>query len=71
MFELNLMGSDDVVRAMNACQQQFSRAINDPADTKMIMTKFSEFLLAIRKDLGNKHTKTKPLDMLREPDPRH
>ena len=62
MFELNLMGSDDVVRAMNAFQQHI---YNNPSDSKMSIVRLSELLLAIRRDLGNKNTKIEPIDMLR------
>ena len=62
MFELNLMGSDDVVRAMNAFMQHTFHSGND---SKGMITKWSELLLAIRKDLGNKRTNIEPMGMLR------
>ena len=65
MFELNLMGSDDVVWAMNALQQHFYQSVIAPTDPKMSIIKLSELLLAIRKDLGNKNTKVDHIDMLR------
>ena len=51
MFELNLMGSDDVVRAMNAFMQHVFHSTDEDLGR---ITKWSELLLAIRKDLGNK-----------------
>ena len=61
LFELNLIGSDDVVRAMNA----FMQHIYNYTDAYAIITKLGELLLAIRKDLGNKKTKLEPIDMFR------
>ena len=63
MFELNLMGSDDVVRAVNAFQQHMYQ--HGGEDTVGLMSKWSNLLLAIRKDLGNKRSKLKPVEMLR------
>ena len=62
MFELNLMGSDDVVRAMNVFMQH---AFHSTGDSVGLIAKWSELLLAIRKDLGNKRTSIKPVEMLR------
>ena len=62
MFELNLMGSDEVVRAMNAFMQN---AFHSTGDSMDLIAKWSGLLLAIRKDLGNKGTSIKPVEMLR------
>ena len=59
-FELNLMGSDEVIRAMNAMQRA-----GQGTDSLKMMRKWGELLLAIRKDLGNTKTKIKPIEMLR------
>ena len=61
MFELNLMGSDEVVRALNHFMQDIYHNNNTPP---LILTNWGHLLLAIRKDLGNKGTKLNEKDML-------
>ena len=62
MFELNLVGSDDVVRAMYVFMLH---AFLSTGYSMVLLVKWSELLLAIRKDLGNKGTSIKPVDMIR------
>ena len=62
MFELALMGSDEVVRAANALQQHFYRDSPGPPDE--FVQKICQLLLAIRRDLGNAKTKIEPIEML-------
>ena len=70
IFKLNLLGSDDVVRALNKLIQYFYSAeileeggtAANPAD---MLDHFGGVLLAIRRDLGNKGTKLTAIDMLR------
>ena len=66
-FELNLMGSDDVVRALNEFMQ-YSYGIDGdraPANPEVMLRLWGHVLLAIRKDLGNKRTKLEEIDMLK------
>lgn len=69
IFELNMVGSDRVVRAMNSFMQYFyslERQGESPAkDPKVLMRLFGSVLLEIRKDLGNRRTKLNTIDMLR------
>ena len=62
LFELNLMGSDDVVRALNDFMQYTYRG--DP-DSHELMAVWGQLLLSIRRDLGNKGTGLTARDMLR------
>ena len=65
-FELDLIGSDDVVAAWNSMMKHVYRADETGArDSAELMLLFGRLLLTIRKDLGNKKTKLKELDMLR------
>ena len=65
-FELNLFGSDEVVRAYNNLMKHAYEAettgIQDP---KEMMRFWGKLLLEIRKSLGNKKTKLDEFDMLR------
>ena len=65
-FELNLFGSDEVVRAYNNLMKHAYEAettgIQDP---KEMMRLWGKLLLEIRKSLGNKKTKLDEFDMLR------
>jgi len=65
-FEVDLIGSDEVINAWNTMMQQVYRAdetgVQDP---NAIMLYFGKVLLAIRKDLGNKKTKLNEVDMLK------
>ena len=66
-FELNLIGSDEVVQAMNDLMQFFFSREGDGSniDAGQMITLWGNVLLAIRRDVGNKRTKLKPIDMLR------
>lgn len=66
-FELNMIGSDEVVRAVNNMMQFFYSLEKEdttaqPAD---LLRYWGGVLLAIRRDLGNRRTKLKEVDMLR------
>ena len=67
VFELNLMGSDDVVKAMNELMQYIYKTTqaNTQLVPKDLFGRWGELLLAIRRDLGNKNTNLKPIDMLK------
>ena len=62
LFELNLMGSDDVVRALNEFMQFIYRG---DVDVRQLMTYWGRLLLSIRRDLGNRQTGLSESDMLR------
>ena len=66
-FELNLLGSDDVVRAVNDYMQFVYKQGADSGqdNSNDIITYWGGLLLAIRRDLGNKRTKLTEADMLR------
>lgn len=65
-FELNLFGSDKVVRAYNALMryayQTEASASRNPRDFVLL---WGHLLLEIRKSLGNERTKLNEVDMLR------
>ena len=66
-FELNMLGSDDVVRAVNGFMQYIygmedSKVSSKPQD---LLVHWGGLLIAIRRDLGNKRTRLKEVDMLR------
>jgi hypothetical protein len=65
-FNLNLFGSDKVVRAYNALMQHVYEAESTGnQDPRKMMSLWGMLLLEIRKSLGNKKTKLNELDMLR------
>lgn len=65
-FELNLFGSDDVVRAYNALMKHtYEAETTGRQDPKQMMHLWGRLLLEIRKSLGNKRTKLDEIDMLR------
>ena len=66
IFELGLLGSDDVIRAYNTLMQHSFKS-NDPdkQDPFETMRLFGILRLEIRRSLGNKKTKLNELDMLR------
>lgn len=66
-FELNLIGSDEVVRSWNEMMQNLYRLEEAPTPqgTGQLLMDFGTVLLAIRKDVGNKRTQLKPKDMFR------
>lgn len=64
-FNLNLFGSDGVVRAYNSLMKHFFHAASSKQqDPKVMMRLWGNFLLEIRKSLGNKNTKLKDIEML-------
>lgn len=64
-LELNLFGSDEVVRAYNALMQHSYKVKTDSKqDPKLIMTLWGRLLLEIRRSLGNKNTTLAEVDML-------
>jgi len=64
-FDLNLFGSDEVVSAFNDLMR-YSYEIEEKgeADQKKLFSLWGNFLLEIRKDIGDKKTKLKEKDML-------
>ena len=65
-FELNLFGSDEVVRAYNALMKHFYRMESvEKQDPKEMMRLWGGLLLEIRKSVGNKSTTLDEYDMLR------
>jgi hypothetical protein len=69
-FELALFGSDDVVRAYNEYKQYTFKAKEmvdkkDEDKAKELFHLLGKFLLEIRRDVGNRKTKLKELDMLK------
>jgi len=65
-FELNLFGSDEVVRAYNALMKYtYETESTEKQDLKKMMRLWGGLLLEIRKSLGNKKTKLDEFDMLR------
>ncbi len=64
LSELTLIGSDDVVQALNTYMQYLYRHPTD-AEPLKILTLWGEVLLAIRRDLGNKGTKLETADMFK------
>ena len=66
IFELGLLGSDDVVRAYNALMQHsFKSAGSGKQDLGETVRLWGKLRLEIRKSLGNKKTKLNEFDMLR------
>ena len=66
-YELNFMGSDDVILEMNGLMQYFYKAEREgtPADPRIVLNLWGSVLLAIRRDLGIRNTKLSSVDMLR------
>jgi uncharacterized protein (UPF0335 family) len=65
-FDLNLFGSDEVVRAYNdLIKHTYEVEATGNQDPKEMMRLWGKFLLEIRKSLGNKKTKLNEFDMLR------
>ncbi len=65
-FNLNLFGSDDVVRAYNALiQHTYEAESTGEQDPGKMMRLWGTLLLEIRKSLGNEKTKLDEVDMLR------
>jgi len=59
-FELSLIGSDSVVRAYNEMMQEMFKNPENSGDTIRLL---GEFLVEIRKSLGNRNTNLKPYEM--------
>jgi hypothetical protein len=65
-FDLNLFGSDEVVRAYNALMKHtYEAESTGKQDPKEMMRLWGSLLLEIRRSLGNKKTKLNEFDMLR------
>jgi len=65
-FDLNLFGSDEVVRAYNNLWKRTYEAENTECqDPKEMMLLWGSLLLEIRKSLGNKDTTLTEIDMFR------
>ena len=65
-FDLNLVGSDEVVRAYNILMQYtFKSEASAGKDPREMMRLWGSLLLEIRKSLGQRNTKLDEWDMLR------
>ena len=65
-FELNLIGSDNVVVAFNnLITHAYEADAKGIEDTSKILSLLGNLLLEIRKSLGNKNTTLNKIDMLR------
>ncbi len=66
-FELNLVGSDDVVRSVNRFMETVYQMedAKGPDATYDLLIPWADVLIAIRRDLGNNKTKLKGVDMLK------
>jgi len=65
-FDLYLFGSDSVVKAYNQLMQYvFKNEDLKTQNPRTYMTLWANFLLEIRKSLGNKRTKLSDIDMLK------
>ena len=65
MLELNLMGSDEVIRATNQFMQHIFQAPHAALPPLVMIKDWGNLLLAIRKDLGGRRSRLKDVDMLR------
>ncbi len=72
-YELNFMGSDDVILAMNDLLQFFFRAEREGTkpEPRSVLDLWGSVLLAIRKDLGIRNTKLSSYRHAKRPDQRH
>lgn len=65
-FDLNLFGSDNVIRAYNALiKHTYEAESTEEKNPKKLMNLWGNLLLEIRRSLGNKKTKLDKFDMLR------
>jgi len=65
-FDLNLFGSDEVIRAFNNLMKHtYEAEATGNQDPEEMMRLWGKLLLEIRKSLGNKKTKLNEFDMLR------
>jgi len=62
-FELNIFGSDEVVRANNK-MYQFLYKNRDLSKKNTVVILFGKLILEIRKSIGNKKTKLDEIEML-------
>ena len=66
IFELGLLGSDDVVHAYNDLMQYFFKlGTTGKQDMRVTVRLWGRLRLEIRRSLGNKKTKLNEFDMLR------
>ena len=63
-FQIVLKGSDDVVSSHNQLRQHFYNLKEDNQDIVKTMLLLGDFLLEIRKSVGNEATKLKNLEMM-------
>ncbi len=64
-FNMVLIGSDEVVRSYNKMMKVSVKSTLDKSVTPIdLLNSLGEFLLAIRKSVGNKTTLIKPLEMI-------
>ena len=67
MFHVNLVGSDDVVRAFNKMMKKFyERSDDTPLDQRSMVEMLrhvGDTMLAIRRELGNRRTDLSSLEM--------
>ena len=65
-FDLNLFGSDEVIRAFNNLMKHtYEAEATGKQDSNKMIRLWGKLLLEIRKSLGNKKTKLNEVDMLR------
>ncbi len=65
-FDLNLFGSDEVIRAFNNLMKHtYEAEATGKQDPQKMIRLWGKLLLEIRKSLGNKKTKLNEVDMLR------
>ena len=65
-FQMSLMGSDEVVRSYNALLQYFYGQSDKPENFSLpdVLLLLGEFLLEIRKSMGNEMTQLEAWDMI-------
>jgi hypothetical protein len=64
-FKLSLIGSDEVVRAYNELMQYaYNISVDNPVNTKILMKLLGNFLIEIRKSMGNVKTQLDYIEML-------
>ena len=65
VFDLNMFGSDEVIRAQNAFMKHaYETEKTEKQEPKKMIRLWGSLLLEIRRSLGNKKTKLDELDML-------
>ena len=63
-FDLIIFGSDEMVNEYNELMQGLYKGKTE-TEPKVVMKQFAKFILSIRKDVYNKHTKLEEWDMLK------